>query len=105
MPSLPGDGQGYYQRIAKALKGEERKNKMRNLEEGEEVMLTNLSAMQAHLKYFNPNYGLVVKDLGWGVKEDLSNDWKILVLWEDGQERTFQRGDLMPLADLEPKRA
>jgi hypothetical protein len=71
---------------------------MRSLEVGEEVMLHGEAANAA--KNFNPYYGLVVKDLGWDVTEDLKNDWKIVVLWEDGQERTHQRHDLLDWKSL-----
>lgn len=78
---------------------------MKALSEGEEVMLIGLAAVGAHADHFNPYYGIVVKDLGWDVTGDLVNDWQYVVLWEDGKERTHQRRDLMPIADLLTGRA
>lgn len=76
---------------------------MRPLQPTEEVMLIGLPAQGAHLDGFNPYYGLVVKDLGWGEPNNDPDVWNVVVLWEDGRERTHPRRDLQAWADLQKK--
>jgi hypothetical protein len=76
---------------------------VRNLEQGEEVMLTGPAAASAHNDGFNPYYGLVVKDHGWNVVDADRQEldiWDVTVLWEDGKERTHPRNTLMAWADV-----
>lgn len=73
---------------------------MRTLEIGEEVMLTGLSASGAVRDGFNPYYGLVVKDLGWGEPTGDPDTWDVLVMWEDGRERKHPRRALQAMKDI-----
>jgi len=68
---------------------------MRQLKEGEEVMLVGLAAVGATLDNFNPYYGLVVHD----DHLDPEPDRTVQVLWEDGVERLHPRNCLMAWAD------
>ena len=74
---------------------------MRPFSQAEEVMLTGDPANEAHRSGgFNPYYGLVVKDLGWGEPDNDPDVWNVVVLWEDGMERTYPRKSLVAIADL-----
>lgn len=68
---------------------------MKPLQPGDEVLLTGPAATDAHGDRFNPYYGLVVKDLGWGEPNNDPDVWDVIVLWEDGQERKHPRRTLM----------
>lgn len=72
---------------------------MRPLEPTEEVMLKP-SAIDAARAGFNPYYGLVVKDHGWGEPDNDPDVWNVTVLWEDGRERKHHRASLIAWADL-----
>ncbi len=65
---------------------------MTTLEPGTEIMLTG----RARDVSFNPNYGLVIRDLG----PSFQGEWHVIVLWEDGVERPHLRADLMPWSEL-----
>lgn len=74
---------------------------MKPLEVGEEVMLVGpLMVNAARADGFNPYYGLVVKDLGWGEPNNDPDVWDVIVLWEDGRERKFPRNVLMSWSEL-----
>lgn len=73
---------------------------MKPLEPGEEVMLTGAAAGQAHRDGFNPYYGIVVKDLGWGEPDNDPDVWDVMVMWEDGKERKHPRKVLKDLKSI-----
>jgi len=72
---------------------------LRPLEPTEEVML-KASAVDASRSSFNPYYGLVVKDHGWGEPNNDPDIWNVTVLWEDGRERQHHRASLMAWSDI-----
>lgn len=75
---------------------------MRKLIEGEEVMLTGMSAFHASCeKEFNPYYGLVVHDDA----EDPEPNRTVQILWEDGVERLHPRNTLLAWRDEVPEGA
>lgn len=82
---------------------------LRHLQPGEEVMLHGEASNAAHRQAFNPNYGLVVKDQGWGEPDNDPDVWNVIVLWEDGLERLHRRVDLWVIKDVlalvEPRRS
>lgn len=74
---------------------------MKPLQEGEAVLLVEpLIVKAATADGFNPHYGLVVKDLGWGEPNNDPDTWDVIVLWEDGRERTFPRKFLMSWSEI-----
>lgn len=72
---------------------------LRPLEPSEEVMLKS-GAGDASRSSFNPYYGLVVKDLGWGEPNNDPDVWNVIVLWEDGKEREHPRKLLAVWSDI-----
>ena len=73
--------------------------KLRTLEPAEEVMLKP-AAIDASRCGFNPYYGLVVKDLGWGEPNNDPDVWNVIVLWDDGSEREHPRRQLVAWSDV-----
>jgi len=72
---------------------------LRSLEPTEEVML-KASAIERQGAGFNPYYGLVVRDLGWGNPNNDPDIWTVVVLWEDDRERQHHRASLIAWADM-----